>query len=292
AAEKAAAEKLEAERIAARKVELAQSAYDAGLSEELAQKFADNNVEISESDLDTELANFINDEVIDAKGGYYSSGFSQRNGGVSSASSVSTSIINGSVRKYGQERKSYSYEKIYNQPYSVVIGGGMVDELTTYSGYYSSSNIDKTFSLSKIAGLVTQDHAIPAIGSATYIGNAMNAAGALGNLSYTIDFGTRKGFGEISGLSSSDASADILAVSPISLLEGTLAKINLNGQSVTGIRGVARAGDGDAWGYQNGTYSLGLFGPKAEEVAGSALFDGVGDDGKIGFGGQRGEISK
>ena len=289
AAEKAAAE--EAERIAAKKVELVKLAHEAGLSNELAQSFATNHTNVANNDIDVALASFIRDEAINAKGGYFSEGFSQRNGGVASASSVSTSIVNGVVSKYGEERKSYSYEKLYNQPYSIVIGGGEANDLTRYNGSFVYSSSNKTFDITKIAGLATQEHALPTLGSATYLGKAMNAADVLGDLSYTINFGSRTGSGMISGLSNSNASADILAAGSIGLLEGKLAKINVGGQSLMGIAGVAQAGD-SAWGYVNGKYSLGLFGPKAEEIAGSALFDNVGNDGKIGFGGQRGEIIK
>ena len=289
AAEKAAAE--EAERIAAKKVELVKLAHEAGLSNELAQSFATNHTNVANNDIDVALASFIRDEAINAKGGYFSEGFSQRNGGVASASSVSTSIVNGVVSKYGEERKSYSYEKLYNQPYSIVIGGGEANDLTRYNGSFVYSSSNKTFDITEIAGLATQEHALPTLGSATYLGKAMNAADVLGDLSYTINFGSRTGSGMISGLSNSNASADILAAGSIGLLEGKLAKINVGGQSLMGIAGVAQAGD-SAWGYVNGKYSLGLFGPKAEEIAGSALFDNVGNDGKIGFGGQRGEIIK
>ena len=289
AAEKAAAE--EAERIAAKKVELVKLAHEAGLSNKLAQSFATNHTNVANNDIDVALASFIRDEAINAKGDDFSEGFSQRNGGVASASSVSTSIVNGVVSKYSEERKSYSYEKLYNQPYSIVIGGGEANDLTRYNGSFVYSSSNKTFDITKIAGLATQEHALPTLGSATYLGKAMNAADVLGDLSYTINFGSRTGSGMISGLSNSNASADILAAGSIGLLEGKLAKINVGGQSLMGIAGVAQAGD-SAWGYVNGKYSLGLFGPKAEEIAGSALFDNVGNDGKIGFGGQRGEIIK
>ena len=286
-----AAEKAEAERVAAKKAELSKVAYDAGLSAELAQKFADNHTEVANDNVDTELTAFIAEEAAIAKGGNYDSGFSESTGGVSVSVENSISNVNGVVTRVNQQVRSYDYTKLYSQPYSVIVGNGSVKEITNYL-YPYGTRTSKTFDLTKIDGLATQEHAIPTLGSATYVGKAMNGTDILGDLSYIIDFGKRAGSGMITGLSSSDASADVLAVSPISLLEGKLAKINLNGQSVMGVSGTARAGDGEAWGYVNGKYSLGLFGPKAEEIAGSALFDGVGNDGEIGFGGQRGEITK
>ncbi|UOO82314.1 factor H binding family protein [Uruburuella testudinis] len=289
-AERLAAEKAEAERIAVKKDELSKLAYGAGLNKILAQKFADNHTNVEDNNVNAALAGFIAQEAIKAKGGDYGSGFSEQTGGVSASVENSTSIVNGIVNRVSRRVESYDYKKLYSQPYSVIIGNGSVEEITNYLFPYGTST-SKTFDLTKIAGLVTQEHAIPTLGLATYVGKAMNASSVSGDLNYTIDFGKRTGSGVINGLNGRDISADILTDSPISLLEGKLAKINLNGQSVMGVASTARVGD-EAFGYANGKYSLGLFGPKAEEIAGSVLFDGIDNDGKIGFGGQRGEITK
>ena len=62
----------------------------------------------------------------------------------------------------------------------------------------------------------------------------------------------------------------------VKLLEGDLTKVNLNGKSVTGVSGSAQANAA-------GSYTLGLFGPQADEVAGKAT---IGQK-EIGFAGQK-----
>ncbi|WP_202914457.1 factor H binding protein domain-containing protein, partial [Streptococcus sp. S784/96/1] len=57
---------------------------------------------------------------------------------------------------------------------------------------------------------------------------------------------------------------------------GNLTKVNLNGKSVTGVSGSAQANAA-------GSYTLGLFGPQADEVAGKATIDQK----EIGFAGQK-----
>ena len=86
----------------------------------------------------------------------------------------------------------------------------------------------------------------------------------------------------------------------ISLAEGNIGKVNMQGKEIIGINGTADVTSKSALHeFTNGSYTLGFFGSAAQEVAGTVRFDpsiksGLTKDGKfeIGFGGQRGEIKK
>ena len=99
--------------------------------------------------------------------------------------------------------------------------------------------------------------------------------------SYTVNFDKRTGSGKIVGL-------DTFGI--ITLTEGNIAKISLQGKDVVGIESAAIAAKSDS---SDGRYTLGFFGSEAQEVTGIAKISNKwGANETIGFGGQRGEIIK
>ncbi len=140
--------------------------------------------------------------------------------------------------------------KIYNQPYSVVIG---VDV--------------GTFEVKDYIGLDTATHGtIPSVGTGTvaYTGFAFSK-NQTGTLSYKVNFDTKTGQGEITGLAAHG-------------------KVDLNSASISGgtITGTANAAI-----LGGGSYELGFFGPNAEEIAGKATGFGGTTDNDIGFAGKK-----
>ncbi len=139
--------------------------------------------------------------------------------------------------------------KIYNQPYSVVIG----------------SNLAGNFMVRDYVGLDTVTHgAIPSAGNATYRGSAFSKNSNSGVLVYTVNFTTRVGDGTITGLSG----------------HGTVDLINAP-ISGSGITGSANSSLG------SGNYDLKFFGPNAEEIAGKVTGIGADANNDIGFAGKQ-----
>ncbi len=131
--------------------------------------------------------------------------------------------------------------KIYQQPYSVVIGNGI-----------------GAFEIDDYIGLKTESSAIPSSGKAHYTGVAFSKD-QNGALSYLVNFDNRTGQGTISGIDNAG-------------------EIRLHSGSISGT-GISANVTSDYAG--NGHYELGFFGPKAEEIAGKVegLNVGVGEVG-------------
>ncbi|WP_294033141.1 factor H binding protein domain-containing protein [uncultured Moraxella sp.] len=189
-------------------------------------------------------------------------------------------------------------ERVYNQNYSIVYGNLYDIAEHTYhpnlryeNGSFKVNNkfsIGGIFTVDEVAGQATEASQMPTLGKATYLGDAFSGK-SNGRFEYAVDFGTRKGSGKISGLS--EVSGDlILNTSDI--------------KAATGGIGAKQSVSGDV-AYSNskiGTYSLGFYGPKAEEVAGRLeasetwpFYKGYKNSSKnieIGFGGTRGAITK
>ncbi|QIM63597.1 hypothetical protein A1D29_10010 [Pasteurellaceae bacterium Orientalotternb1] len=148
---------------------------------------------------------------------------------------------------------SYEGSNLYNQTYSVVKG-----HYSGRSGTLDGVEIREHSFAPTIAGLRTDIDAIPTEGKATYNGRAFNG-NSLNDFTYTVDFGERTGSGKVKGIGS----------------EFILEKARIENARLVGgvsIKNLPR-----------GAYSLGFFGPKAEELAGQMLVDK--DDGKKeGFG--------
>ncbi|MDK1671219.1 factor H binding family protein, partial [Moraxella osloensis] len=257
----------ENKRIADKKADLTAKAQTAGLNADRAKAFADSNVNTADGDVAGALTAAVANAVVADKGGNYTGSGLTNDTKVTSQEAGYGQI----TTPYGTTYTSYtktekSVDKTYNQPYSVVVGKGTIS--TTTDNYSSSnSSTSSTFKIDKVAGLATLDQNIPTTGKAVYTGGAFSAASDNGKLNYLIDFDKRKGSGDIQGLNE---------FGDIKLKEANLTKVNLNGKSVTGVSGSAQANAA-------GSYTLGLFGPQADEVAGKAT---IGQK-EIGFAGQK-----
>ena len=257
----------ENKRIADKKLDLFAKAQTAGLDATRAQTFANNNVNTADGDVANALTADVAKAVTADKGGTYTGSGLTNDTKVTSQISDKGQITTPYGTTYTKYTKTEeSVDKTYNQPYSVVVGKGTIS--TTTDNYSSSnSSTSSTFKIDKVAGLATLDQNVPTTGKAVYTGGAFSAASDNGKLNYLIDFDKRKGSGDIQGLTE---------FGDIKLKEANLTKVNLNGKSVTGVNGIAQANEA-------GTYTLGLFGPSADEIAGKATIAQK----EIGFGGQK-----
>ena len=259
----------ENKRIADKKLDLFAKAQTAGLDATRAQAFADNNVNTADDAVANALTADVAKAVTADKDGNYANGL-KNNSQVTGQSARSTYVQTPYGSRYiTQTSTTSSLNKIYGQPYSVVVGNGTQ---TTTSDNYNGTQTTSNFAINKVAGLATLDQNVPTTGKAVYTGGAFSAVSDNGKLNYLVDFDKRKGSGDIQGLTEFGA---------VKLQEGDLTKVNLNGKSVTGVIGNAQA-------IASGSYMLGLFGPQADEVAGKATIAQK----EIGFGGTRGEITK
>ena len=257
----------ENKRIADKKLDLFAKAQTAGLDATRAQTFANNNVNTADGDVANALTADVAKAVTADKGGTYTGS------GLTNDTKVTSQISgNGQITTpYGTTYTNYtkteeSIDKTYNQPYSVVVGKGTIS--TTTDNYSTSnSSTSSKFKIDKVAGLATLNQNVPTTGKAVYTGGAFSAASDNGKLNYLVDFDKRKGSGDIEGLTE---------FGNIKLKEANLTKVNLNGKSVTGVSGSAQANAA-------GSYTLGLFGPQADEVAGKATIAQK----EIGFAGQK-----
>jgi len=276
-------------RIATKKSELTVKAQVAGLNTERAKQFSDNNVNTAETNIAKALNAEVSKAVLADKGGIYAKGLTTDNQ-VTSQSSSSQYIQTPSGSRYiTQTKTESSLKKTYDQPYSVVVGSGTKTTTTdNYNGTRTSSN----FGLEKVAGLATLEQNVPSVGKAMYTGQAFSSIDNNADFSYLVDFDKRKGSGEITGWEGE--------FGDIKLKEASLKKVNVGGKAAVGVSGVwSGITDENAaeLSESKGNYTLGLFGPKAEEVAGTATVTSVttagytdvkaGSNYVVGFGGQK-----
>lgn len=162
---------------------------------------------------------------------------------------------------------------LYQQPYSVVAAIQNTGGKVTGSGV-NQNLARQDFDVNYVQGELTKT--LPSTGSFNYKGVAFTET-EQGNLDYTINFDTKKGAGSISGINEAGLinlhESDITNVSHQNSLDGS----SLSGFGVAnGVATSEKAG--------NGTYKLGIFGPNAEEIAGSVLQD---NNALVGFGGKK-----
>lgn len=208
------------------------------------------------------------------------------------------------VEIYGQDKdQNYYSEKswVYEQPYSVVAGyftqtiqNGKKDEVGKFD-----------IGLSDIQGLATEKAQLPTAGAFDYEGKAFGGSSAKldsaleehqGKFKYRIDFDKRKGSGSIEGLSE---------YGRIDLKEADIGILKVNNDESSyemvsdepaldphpGYYSFYGVGKGEAASEHGGLkyYSLGIFGPEANEVAG--VVGTSGDQNNfardVGFGGQK-----
>ena len=136
-----------------------------------------------------------------------------------------------------------------------------------------------------IIGLNTPEIAIPKEGKAKYTGTGLFGEGNMASildLTYNVDFSKRSGSGYLT-----KGYVDYNYGSKITLEEGTITKVNLKGKDAIGISSAAKSLNN-----LTGNYTLGFYGPAAEEIAGTLQIPLYGNNKEIGFGGTRGDIAK
>ncbi|MDK4564230.1 factor H binding family protein [Kingella kingae] len=180
------------------------------------------------------------------------------------------------------DQKQYRYEKTenvraYNQNYSTVVGFDTTGIETEMIGYDTDKSekkpySDKLMDSYAVTGVSIEQAALPATGSYTYTGKAFTATDNDGVLNYTINFDKKSGSGSITGI---DKTGEI------TLKEGRIGTYTHGTKTSTAGIGETQAttANGTA-----GTYTLGIFGANAEEVAGTVNFKGLEH---VGFGGKR-----
>nr|6TIK_A Chain A, Capsid protein,Putative adhesin/invasin,Capsid protein,Factor H-binding protein [Hepatitis B virus]6TIK_B Chain B, Capsid protein,Putative adhesin/invasin,Capsid protein,Factor H-binding protein [Hepatitis B virus]6TIK_C Chain C, Capsid protein,Putative adhesin/invasin,Capsid protein,Factor H-binding protein [Hepatitis B virus]6TIK_D Chain D, Capsid protein,Putative adhesin/invasin,Capsid protein,Factor H-binding protein [Hepatitis B virus] len=116
------------------------------------------------------------------------------------------------------------------------------------------STLPETTVVGSGGGTHTSFDKLPEGGRATYRGTAFGSDDAGGKLTYTIDFAAKQGNGKIEHLKSPELNVDLAA-----------ADIKPDGKRHAVISGSVLYNQAE-----KGSYSLGIFGGKAQEVAGSA----------------------
>ena len=153
---------------------------------------------------------------------------------------------------------------IYRQNYSLIASISPTNVTVRGPEVDQSENLNDTYIL--IKGQATQN--LPTAGKFDYSGVASDGT-SQGKLAYSVDFGSRKGSGKITGIGSD-----------INLSEASIQEArHTNEIDNTKINGYGIKGSSN-----KGAYELGFFGPNAEEIVGTV------DDrqnGEIGFAGSR-----
>lgn len=154
--------------------------------------------------------------------------------------------------------------RIYNQQYSTVTAY-MGQNAYAANGTKIGGNMGTVFKFDEANGLVgtaaTTDAIKARTAPVTYTGKAFDKEGTNGKFTYTINFGSANvtGKGSITGLTKGS----------VTLAEAALKAHNIQG---------------DATGAYVGKYNLNVYGPKAEEVAGT-IKNATGTQSFVGFGG-------
>lgn len=194
-------------------------------------------------------------------------------GGLSNASltEVASKTIDGV--SYRAERTSNV--KIYKSQNSIVLGRQAVAGALSADGVSTPINTSAPFAVDTLRGVSFNN--ANALGSQkfTYQGKAFDAY-ASGDLTYTVDFGARAGSGSIGNLGGRTIALNTAAIK-------TVGHTNPDGSSIQtlGAQGVATItpSSGSA---TTGSYTLGIFGNDASEIAGFVSENGVNT---VGFGG-------
>lgn len=282
---KTALDKLLADRQAI-KDDLKQKALDAGLSDRYSQKYADDNVDTASDKTQAALNQTIKSATVAEKGtSNTTQGLDGSRTEISSATvgGYSQSCVNGycSTSDTRQTTRRGNLNLSYNQEYSSVEGKGNFTE--TY--YHRNGGTDNDYNLDTVTvkGLETQDAHVPTIGRAAYTGEAFSLLTGDGKFDYLVNFDERTGSGKITGFD----------MGTLELAEGELTKVNLDGKSVTGVSSKVATyeimDDGvtqEKYETNSGSYTLGLYGTQAQEIAGKGSVSN-GKTYQIGFGGKQ-----
>ncbi|HHR6663312.1 factor H-binding protein [Neisseria meningitidis] len=141
--------------------------------------------------------------------------------------------------------------QIYKQDHSAVVAL-QIEKINNPDKIDSLIN-QRSFLVSGLGGEHTAFNQLPD-GKAEYHGKAFSSDDAGGKLTYTIDFAAKQGNGKIEHLKSPELNVDLAA-----------ADIKPDGKRHAVISGSVLYNQAE-----KGSYSLGIFGGKAQEVAGSA----------------------
>jgi len=147
---------------------------------------------------------------------------------------------------------------IYEQPYSMVLGSVYMQD----SGNGADDDYLNVYYVDFGMGLMTESAVIDTLSTAglvaTYSGHAFNGK-EQGNLSYEMNFGNRRGSGEITGLTES-GKVDLLPASIIN---------SFSNNFIFGLAQTEKAPNVAV------PYQLGFYGPNAEEIVGGVF---IADD--------------
>ena len=284
AAEKAAAEKAAAEKAAAEKAAAEKTAAEKAAAEKTAAEKAAAEKAAAEKAMEPannlKQANKAKDLL--AKQNNLAQAYTTPTNepqfvNIDENSTSPTGVIN---RKAGTQL-------VYAQTYSMTVG--------TYIDKFIKDDINQIPNGStqdiQVAGAPTKQQFVPNEGKAIYTGLALGNMNINGyylptmNLTYSIDFTKKTGNGYLLG-----GLADAWYDGKINLDEGKLVKTKLNNLDVMGITSTATSLD-----KKNGTYKIGLFGPEAQEIAGTMqmpILRGFSETDDFSLGGSRGEIIK
>lgn len=141
--------------------------------------------------------------------------------------------------------------QIYKQDHSAVVAL-QIEKINNPDKIDSLIN-QRSFLVSGLGGEHTAFNQLPG-GKAEYHGKAFSSDDAGGKLTYTIDFAAKQGHGKIEHLKSPELNVDLAAayIKPDEKHHAVISGSVLYNQA------------------EKGSYSLGIFGGKAQEVAGSA----------------------
>lgn len=141
--------------------------------------------------------------------------------------------------------------QIYKQDHSAVVAL-QIEKINNPDKIDSLIN-QRSFLVSGLGGEHTAFNQLPS-GKAEYHGKAFSSDDAGGKLTYTIDFAAKQGHGKIEHLKSPELNVDLAAayIKPDEKHHAVISGSVLYNQA------------------EKGSYSLGIFGGKAQEVAGSA----------------------
>ena len=285
----------ETERLEKRKAELNKNATEGGLTATQAKDYAEKYLKQDDAAAQAALKELVTEKAY--QDGLAAAKEEKAKLDIYPAVNVNSYAVDAKQRHFvnqdftnvnddGELTRFKGSSYIYQQPFSVVLSQLVMEDIRNnqdLSPEYHRIN-------SYIAGFATPENALPTIGTAVYKGLALKAPWE-GVFTYKVNFDKRTGSGLIAGVE--DAKM-------ISLAEGNISKVNMQGKEIIGINGTADVTSKSAlYELTNGSYTLGFFGSAAQEVAGTVRFDSSGKvdltkDGKfeIGFGGQRGEIKK
>ena len=284
----------ETERLEKRKAELNKNATEGGLTAAQAKDYAEKYLKQDDAAAQAALKELVTEKAY--QDGLAAAKEEKAKLDIYPAVDVNSYAVNAikghwvnqdftNVNDDGEVTRFRGSSYIYQQPFSVVLSQNVGEDIRNNQNLSPEYNRISSY----IAGFATPENALPTIGTAVYKGLALKTPWE-GVFTYKVNFDKRTGSGSIAG---------ITYAKMISLAEGNIGKVNMQGKEMMGISSTAKVTSKDGSYFSNGSYTLGFFGSAAQEVAGTVRFDtsdkvDITKDGKfeIGFGGQRGEIKK